>query len=1522
MSSFVFITPQGAFPVPDGESRIGSDSSCAICVHGEGILPIHAYVKVDAGKLLLRPSSEKAAVMLDGAPVAGPQAVAKGQRVAIGPFELRLETQKRRRRFPVRWLLYAGGTVAGVAVVLVLLRYLWFNETWWKTKIVAAVESTLGRENAKVDRVEVDLFRGVLTFTNLRVPNQLPFPEDSSLLKVERVTVRLDPWVWLKSGFTEVRKGEVTFEGPELTIERVAAQDGRPVSNVDDLGARIAQSSTSWLHRLTALEAQGDVLNGRVIVKDAYAGVGESRLENVSVKLAQPGFGEPLTIRLEATPAVPEQPAAGSPQVTLGGQWRVFDAAGRIEGEQTGGGELSVRLEDFDLARLCRHLQWEWRRRGGAQRIVPGKPITGEFRILSPNLKAWEVRGTASSESLVSLYEGDGQPPIGNIPTVLKLNSLTYDAEKGRPTALELDLRGYRPVAGGGPRSLDDPKNRKDEVLFLHTEGKRLPSGDEDKFVVNLLFPRLADLCATDVGERLKLKGRLQGSLILNAQLIHDTRKGETRIEGDANLSEDAKVLVPGGEDPQAGRWQPLRLAASFDATASPNAKGEVAKVEARFKARSDSFEAESTVPAVVNSLDAWDRLSVFTKFKMRLMGREFWTEFGPVLGLFGFERPIEEILSLEVRVVSDTVKEAGEDTRRIQVGLEGQAARQWKETRAPVDLDAILDYYPELFTRSAARPAGSGAPAPAPYLRLTLKTGSTQQWPYVEIRDAEWIRNGDWETVRAPKIEVNSDSAALQERFGPYLERLYGFLGVDFLREYSLAGSFGLKGSLSVTRRVGLAPPGAPPSETEFRFLIAGQNMELSGPVLAAGAGPDGAAKRWTWAETQPQLSLEGRYRYEPAANPEEPEVRRLDHLRLDMQGQIGNFKVATTDLDLFLLGKLAARARTPGKSWPDAAGALQVSGTFEPAGFDFLRRLELPGLKPWLHDPLVGGRLALNLDYDRREDRAKLKELVFKQAEVENAFWLKDLDLVAELRAVRALSRELFGRPAGEPLDIARLLDHLSGAGPANRRDVALVIRSLVFDAPGFVQWLARHPPLTGTDAPRETSFADFVPAWLTELLRAKRLDPQHGPWTMKDVAIWALEKPERSWGLSGDFQNDLYLTLPPEAALPPGRADSAPVLIFQGPWRLPERPAASLTLSQEGDIYAKLLAELDGADITLRGLLPEYVYRKPGNEPLRLELDGLLPLADRCAFSQLSLTGGPLELAITDLQAREKRAPGHPTELDSFTLASGTVRGGPLFQSCGFENLLYERETGKAGGQVRAVQFDLPALAKLLPPVAGLTYKGRLSEARLDARGDLAAFLALDPDPRRDRLQLSARADRLSVKIETAPDECLDALVSGSLSASLTRLDVQGLDLNLAQLVPGRKGAPPVGHQLLFAKGSLATLDPEQSLRQALRKEPLALHLELPAVFRTNLDLDALDAAAATLGKFWRKTQGLTRRPESANRFEWLSKLRVDGSLSVPAVRSGAWTLERLEVPKYSLREMKVTVPTTACAAPAAS
>src|SRR5512145_1651801 len=106
MSQFAFVCAEGRFPIPNGESRVGSDSSCAVCVHGEGILPVHAYLKVDGEKVLIRPFSEKAAIMLESAPVTGPQQLQHGHRVSLGPVQLQLVSERARWRFPWRACAY------------------------------------------------------------------------------------------------------------------------------------------------------------------------------------------------------------------------------------------------------------------------------------------------------------------------------------------------------------------------------------------------------------------------------------------------------------------------------------------------------------------------------------------------------------------------------------------------------------------------------------------------------------------------------------------------------------------------------------------------------------------------------------------------------------------------------------------------------------------------------------------------------------------------------------------------------------------------------------------------------------------------------------------------------------------------------------------------------------------------------------------------------------------------------------------------------------------------------------------------------------------------------------------------------------------------------------------------------------------------------------------------------------------------------------------------------------------------
>src|ERR1035437_3356354 len=101
MQEFLLVGNEKSFSVPPGESRIGSDAACEICVRGEGVLPIHAHLRLDDNKLLIRPASPPPSdrntglhVSVAGQPIDGPVIVLPGQAITVGGMEMRLEVRK------------------------------------------------------------------------------------------------------------------------------------------------------------------------------------------------------------------------------------------------------------------------------------------------------------------------------------------------------------------------------------------------------------------------------------------------------------------------------------------------------------------------------------------------------------------------------------------------------------------------------------------------------------------------------------------------------------------------------------------------------------------------------------------------------------------------------------------------------------------------------------------------------------------------------------------------------------------------------------------------------------------------------------------------------------------------------------------------------------------------------------------------------------------------------------------------------------------------------------------------------------------------------------------------------------------------------------------------------------------------------------------------------------------------------------------------------------------------------------
>src|ERR1041385_7997236 len=101
MLQLVLDGAQGSFQVPAGERRIGSEAACQICIRREGVLPIHAYLRTEGEKLLIRPADTStgsgthtaAQIMVNGQPVTGPANISGGQELALGGVQMRLRVQ-------------------------------------------------------------------------------------------------------------------------------------------------------------------------------------------------------------------------------------------------------------------------------------------------------------------------------------------------------------------------------------------------------------------------------------------------------------------------------------------------------------------------------------------------------------------------------------------------------------------------------------------------------------------------------------------------------------------------------------------------------------------------------------------------------------------------------------------------------------------------------------------------------------------------------------------------------------------------------------------------------------------------------------------------------------------------------------------------------------------------------------------------------------------------------------------------------------------------------------------------------------------------------------------------------------------------------------------------------------------------------------------------------------------------------------------------------------------------------------
>jgi len=1468
MSSLIFSAPQGVLPIPDGESRLGSDSSCQMCLRGEGVQPIHAYVRVEGERILIRPSSEKSILRIDGKLITGPTLVAHGQTVSVGPVNIQLRKEGK-LVFPqwmhrTRWLLYPLIGIAALLLVAVMLRYFWFNEAWFREWLLTSIKENLLREDAEIKSVELNLLDGKLKIKRLKIPNKEGHSGDlAPLLKIEEVEVQFDAWIAIKSGFKDIRKKQIIIRRPELSLER-SVVDGQATSNIDDILANLQDTLSTHLDPKVHEDGMTfKIEDGTVSVVDTHTDSQASPAKSSTIKSSIDG----ISITAHQGQVAQKMEAHGEANIPIdgGGEGKVvfdlsaklLDPAGMINPQQAGEGLLNLDLTNVDVAKLFRHMQWEFPVYEGRQRIVPGKPVTGNLSVKFSDLNSYRINGNLESVSLLSVLEDD-LPPVGNIPTRLE-GDLGYERGKGVTDAT------FTLASTLKQEELRDPAAKR--VLLLRLDRRRLEGGHSLSINVSA---DLEKLCDTDVGERLKLKGRLKGPFEGAATLTLDNQRGEGRFA--IKSSHDGHVWVspndPFGSkpvDPRApGMWQATHFTADLSGLVKLNEFGRLAATDLEsFSIKGNSFTAEKSRDreASIKSIDKPDKVEVKAQFHLNLQGKEFWQEFGPLLRLLGYDRPIEELLDAEVTI--NSLREptpAGPALRKVAVGLEGKARRQWKEPSAPVDLVALVTYFPERYAQGVKAAMSPNPKNAAPYLTLKLITTSQDSnIGTVHIEPAELAVEGPVEvlTVRFPTIK--SDLAALHERFQPYIDAIAQTWTPELYKNYALSGYIEQAGASGLSIVRGTGPAGG--VDADFRFSFTGRNLNLEGPLATSQPG------RWNWTEPNPELTVQGNYHFQPSPNKEEPAVRRLDLEAPLVKGRLGNFKLALSQVDLEKLSH--ASQENPwsyAKSVADSVGRFQCSGTIETAAFTLLRQLHLLPA-----EPALGGELHLNAAYNGAEDSLVLSDFDFSNRNPED-FWLMKLNLVAQIHSLKQLFSAL---EAGEML-------------PMENFGQQLVVREVTLDAPAFAQWTQRFP--------EQARRLGIAPSLLEQLKKGDLT--LEGFWVAKDVVLSPDAAYARSWTLIGKFHTDFRYILPFGA-----KGSARAVLSFKGPWSIDANSRAGFQITETG-LSTFFRANLTQTDVSMTNLLPDWDYIKQRDQALRVVLHGVRSAGKEgqdtlYELQSLILSGGPLPIELTNVQANTKPQEEGGTELlQSLKVEKAIVSGGPVPFT--LEQGVYNRSQNRIKGIATIKEADLALLTRF-----GLKFPGQLSgtatNLKLTVDGDIDRLKVLNPKPVEDTLEAEGHLQNALYNIQTASGDTLTLALESGLHLNLGELSFKDLRATLRHAKENHASV----FRLRLPECGLKVLDPHQNLRQACAGDPPALQLTLPLKFEEAFDVDDLLSAL----KAAQDATGFTPA-KGANPFQALSALKVDGALSAPTVTWGSWRIDKLEVSEAALKELRLS------------
>ena len=1508
MQQFVFVGSQGSFVVPTGESRVGSDAACQICIRGDGILPVHAYIRTDGEKLLIRPvdggSSSSgystALVAIDGKPVSGSATITSGQTVAIGSVHLTVSID-RPRLWSRRWFRSMTYVASFLATVL-LTGYLYvsfvlLDENVIKDWISRNLSACLGREERDLlekDLLEVNvkLFQGTMELRHLKINDRGSFSNPAiPFVNIESITLKMDVWPLIRSWGREFSNLSVIFYKPEMNLQR-SKVDG--AFNILDILARLRSTKGPLDAGLDKLNFLLEVKNGRIRLVDSFTpNVGETRLEDINLLLRQPAEGQALVvercqmieryeIKVGGVPAI-----ADAGDLKISGRVNLIDTLCRIDGTKISSDDLQAELKGFDLARVFEHFGYSWEPYGANFKVVLGKPLSGQIHLKFKNLRELHLNGDLRSESLLSIRE-ENRPPLGSLPMslVLKDIQLTDGGNGYLPRHLDVNLRSAA--------KLDDPGT---VCLEFDAKGGLNASGAGSYYSVDLQCSAIQDLLNTDVGRRLGLQDRLGGRLEGNAHLTLDPA-GRLMIDSKI-VTHDGYVMVgdfgendkPADEQKPLVR-QPLPLQFSCNASAEPGRDGRLLQLDINnFSLIGPSFEARSETNGYIRGFGFNEALGAHARFKLKLMGREFWSQFAPILALFGLTKPVEETFDL-------TVTMAGEKGL-LSLAAEGTAVRQWGPNPAPVKLLSVIDYDVKA---AGLRTAGNTHP----YLQLIFETQSVNDKPLYVRGEALFSRDEKTETIRLVShdkwldtgeagLTIRSDIATLRERFQPYIE---GYLqrhdeaspGTDtgwlqFYRNTNLSGELVQSGRIILQRM--LDPKSSDSDRVDFDINMAGKAIGIDMPLLRQKSiVGDVFDERWTWTEgDDATVKLKGNYLHRLSNNKEEPSRESLNIEHLEVKGRIGAFQLTLSDLDLFKLAKLG---RLPKLIWTDLLKEFTIAGQVNPAASELLRSLRIiPQEQP------VGGSLALKLSFNNAKDEIDIEKFVFKQDEQKAGSFLLNLNFSGTILGVRELVARFLPFTGGLNPFPGQLSTFLEEGGPAALLDHVgnvFTVNSVQIEVTPFVEWLCKGY--------KNQEHKTRPPAFVESLLRGD-WRPE-GTWRAAGVRLSRFGDPKnKTWNLVGtQLRSDFtYFGLHHQAEL-----DRPPALVFSHDWQT----TMSLSLLPDNSsiaLYGDIV--LDKACITASLPLMKYEYRKPAEQPCSIKIEGFQyshgqqPLAH---IKTLNLLGKPVEISIHDFDADfTQNAAG------SFKAGDCIINGGPL--PCGIIVSSFKPGEDMLNATISAPFVNLPYLASVMKLPAILNLGGILEKVNLSYNGSIVALqtmLETDADltlkrfpdkrlkglnPETDLLVLDAafKGVQFNGSIEKGPAAVVS--LDGALHMTARELEWKDLSAGIEFAAPENA---PIKYALTAPRLTINSADPKLNLLCAMKSPGMPLYISADLSVTGPVNTDAFISTYQAL---------------MGSKFNAVEQLLFSGSVRLPSVTTETGAVRLLDAKNLVLKALKL-------------